>query len=870
MPATHPNASAGWQDDVSPAAGARPRKAPVIYRFDDCELDTARVVVRRGGEEVPVEPQVFELLRYLIERRGEVVRKEEILDEVWGDRFVSESALTSRVKSARRSVGDDGTAQRVIRTVHGRGYEFVAAVDESGDVAEDLIPAAAGPGRAPTSLPLAVQTLIGRDELLDRLLADLADCRLVSIVGPAGVGKTSVGLELGRRATAPRDGVYLVELVTVGDDEAALAAIATTLDVSIRQQTSIDDAIIDMLRARQALLILDNCEHLVEPVADLVDRILHAAPEVTIVTTSREPLAVPGERVHVVEPLDVRGLGELSLGELAEVPAIALFVERAKAADSRFELTSDTAAAVAEICRRLDGIPLALELAASRTYAIDVVQLARRLDERLRLLKGVRRGADPRHSTLFDAISWSYDLLNDDEQRLFAKLAVFAGAFDLEAAEAVFEGEDVLDLLTRLSQRSMLAVRRPSEGGTQYEMLETLREFAQTRLDDLGNVALFDAHAHHFAVLAASTEDALRTPDEREAVGRVDRSFADLRAAQRFAVEVGDTDTAFGLITSIREYAMRRLRYEVFTWADAAAEVLGAEEHPLRPTLTALRAYGAFVRGEFAQSLALAETAEADALAIGLPPIGLVERVRCNSHFMSGDFDGAELAAERLIAVADESGIASQQAHAGYQSSVSASSVGDLETARERYEASFAAAKRTGSPTDMASAWTAAGFAATDDAQALDAFATADRLARSAGNRWMSAFARTEASALLVLQGDLRRGCAGLGETVDVWYRAGEWANQWLTLSRCVIALDRTGRPELATEILGAIERHIPLDAPPAMSAVRAIALATRESLEVQLGAERCAELRESGSLQPVETAVSRARAALLGVADEA
>lgn len=847
----------------------------MIYRFDDCELDVGRVVLRRGHETVRIEPQVFDLLRYLIARRGEVVRKEELLDEIWGDRFVSESALTSRIKSARRAVGDDGTAQQVIRTVHGRGYEFVAAVDETDDNVTDR---AAPKGRTDSlrpGLPLPIQRLIGRDELLERLAQEIDEWRLVSIVGPAGVGKTSMVLELGRQvATATRDGVHLVELVTVSDKAGALAAVATTLDVSNRQRTSLEDAIVDVLQSRQAVLILDNCEHLIEPIAALVDRILRAAPDVTVVTTSRESLGVVGERVHVVEPLNVAGLDELSLDELAGVPAVALFVERAVAADSRFELNSDSAPAVVEICKRLDGIPLALELAASRTYAIDVVQLAERLDERLRLLRGVRRGADPRHGTLIDAISWSYDLLDDDEKRLFAELSVFAGAFDLESAEAICPDEEVLDLLARLSQRSMLAVRRPSQGGTRYEMLETLREFGQARLDDLDSVALFGSHANYFADVATSTEAALRSPDELDAIGRADEVFADLRAAQRFAVEVGDIDTAFRLITSVREYAMRGLRYEVFTWADEAGEALGADAHPRRPLITALRSYGAFVRGEFAESLELAAKADDDALGACASEhtstaVALAERVRVNSHFMMGDLESAEASGQRMIAAADETGIASLQAHANYQASIGAGSTGDYDTARNRYEAAFAAARRSGSPTDMASAWTAAGFASSDDAAALDAFATADRLARSAGNRWMSAFARTEASALRVLQGDLATGCRGLAETVDVWYRAGEWANQWLTLTRCVIALDRIGRVEPAAEILGSIEHHAAVAAPPAMSAVRDAALALRESLENQIGADRCAELVDTGSTMPVAAVVQRARTSLLdGIGD--
>ena len=201
------------------------------------------------------------------------------------------------------------------------------------------------------------------------------------------------------------------------------------------------------------------------------------------------------------------------------MPAVALFVERAKAADPGFELDATTAPAVVEICRRLDGIPLAIELAAARARAIDVSEIARRLDERFRLLKGVRRGTDPRHRTLHDAISWSYDLLQEDEQRLFAALAVFAGPFDLDAAESVCSGGDVLDLLTRLTERSMLAVRRPASGGTRYELLETLREYGRRRLDDNQSVELFAAHARHFAAVARSVEADAQTSDEVRGLG---------------------------------------------------------------------------------------------------------------------------------------------------------------------------------------------------------------------------------------------------------------------------------------------------------------------------------------------------------------
>ncbi len=860
-------------------ASKKPRGLSMILRFDDCELDLGRIVFRRAGIDVALEPQVFDLLSVLIERRGAMVRKEELLDEVWGDRFVSESALTTRIKSVRQAVGDDGTNQRVVRTVHGKGYEFIAEVRVVEDRARSPRPRTRAQRRSdvavPTSgssLPVAVQRLIGRDDLLAELVGHQASTRLLTLVGTSGVGKTAVGFELARRIERNfADGVFVVELVTVVDRDATFGAFATALDVNTSQRDSIEDAIVDMLRPRQVLLVLDNCEHLVEPVAMLVERILQAAPHVSIVATSREPLALAGEHVWPVEPLRTAGndrseRGVTTPAEIATIPAVSLFVERARAADPRFELDGASTPAVLEICRRLDGIPLAIELAASRTSAIDVAEVARRLDERFRLLKGVRRGADPRHRTLHDAISWSYDLLDDDERALFASLAVFAGPFDLEAAESVCRGDDVLDLLTRLTRRSMVAVRRPSHGGIQYEMLETLREYGRGRLGDQASVELFESHAQHHAAVAASVECGLRSSTEHQSVLRADAAFADLRSAQRFALEIDDFDTAFGLIGSLREYAMRTLRYEVFAWADSAGALEGGDGHRLWSVVTGVRAYGAWVRGDFGGALSLAETARQAECESGITPSGLVERVLANVLYATGQIEAGLVEGARLIELAEDSRDHSRRAHAFYMASVASSSLGRSDEARELIARSREAGRRTGSPTDLASASVAEGFATEkDDAAALEAFATADWLARSAGNRWMSAFARTEASGLLVHQGRVVEGCEGLAQMVDTWFRAGEWAQQWHTLSRCVVGLDRIGQDELAAQVLGAIEAHTTMGGPPVMTTLRDLAFETRDSLFQRLGSERMAEQRAVGAAMPVGTIVGRTRNALLG-----
>lgn len=838
----------------------------MLYLFEDCELDLARVVLRREGHEAKVEPQVFDLLRFLIERRGHLVRKDELLDEVWGDRFVSESALTTRIKSARRAVGDDGASQRVIRTVHGKGYEFVAdvRVADAAAAANDACPTTAA--RVRWSVPSALHGLVGRDGLLEQLEKSVATSRLVTLVGTGGVGKTSVAYELARRVAGDyRDGVYLVELATVVDEDATCEAFATALDVSTKQSTLIEDAIVDMLRARRALLVLDNCEHLVETVAALVGRILGAAPDLSIVATSREPLSLTGEHVWTVEPLATAASADVAGLELASVPAIALFVERARAADPSFRLTPATAPAVVEICRRLDGIPLAIELAASRARSVDVGEIASRLDVRFRLLKGSRRDVDPRHRTLHDAISWSYDLLDADEQRVFTALAVFAGQFDLGVAESICQGDDVLDLLTRLVQRSMVAVRRADSGGTRYELLETLREYGRSRLDDERRATMFGAHARQFASIARSVEIDLGTPQEIDAVARADGSFADLRAAQRFALEVEDFDTAFGLICATREYAMRAMRYEVFAWADSSSRLDAGVGHPLHPMITGVRAYGAFVRGEFDAALTLAHSARCTDAASGLEPSGLTERVLANVLCTMGEYDLGLIEIARQLEIAERSGDDSQLAHALYMQSMASSWAGDFDEARRLIERTRRSARRTGALTDLASASIAEGFAARDDAAALDAFATADHLAGMASNRWMSAFARTEACGLLVHRGRLTEGCAGLAETVDTWYRAGEWAQQWHTLSRCLIALDRIGQHEVAAQVIGAIEAHFTLGAPPVMPTLRDLAFQSRAAIRVRLGADRFLEQQIVGASLPVGVVVDRTRTALLG-----
>ena len=296
------------------------------------------------------------------------------------------------------------------------------------------------------------------------------------------------------------DGIRLVELAPLRDPGAVPAAVGDALDVQQRANRSLPDSIVEMLASRHMLLVLDNCEHVLDTTSELVELILRWCPNVQVLATSREPLGIPAEVVWSVPPLPVPADRTDPLANLEENPAVRLFVERARAARHDFELDEANAAAVAEICIRLDGVPLALELAAARMRSMSPEQLAERLPERFRVLAGSRRATDPRHRNLRDLVQWSYELLTEPEQRLFERISIFAGSFDLDRAERVCAGvgideADISSLLATLVDKSMVTAERRGPD-SRYRQLETLREFGRERLADRPeSAAIRNAHA---------------------------------------------------------------------------------------------------------------------------------------------------------------------------------------------------------------------------------------------------------------------------------------------------------------------------------------------------------------------------------------
>ncbi|MEU8693403.1 BTAD domain-containing putative transcriptional regulator [Streptomyces sp. NPDC048665] len=419
------------------------------------------------------------------------------------------------------------------------------------------------------NLPARLTSFVGREADIDAIGADLARARLVTLLGPGGAGKTRLSQEAAEAVRhTVRDGVWLAELAPVDDPGAVPQAVVTAIGA---RETVLHGAGVENMRAvadrhdeplerllehcarRRMLIVLDNCEHVVEAAAELVARLLERCPGLVVLATSREPLGVPGELVRPVEPLP-------------EPVALRLLAERGAAARPGFR-TGDDPEACAEICRRLDGLPLAIELAAARLRMLTPRQIAERLDDRFRLLTSGSRTVLPRQQTLRAVVDWSWDLLDADERAVLARLSVFAGGCDLAAAEAVC-GPVALDALGSLVDKSLVVAAPSGDGGMRYRLLETVAEYAAERLDETGGRGGAEhAHLTYYRELARTTDPLLRGPEQRTAIERFQLEYENLRTALRHAVALGDEQEALCLVLSLLWFwQMRDQRLETRTW----------------------------------------------------------------------------------------------------------------------------------------------------------------------------------------------------------------------------------------------------------------------------------------------------------------
>ena len=674
--------------------------------------------------------------------------------------------------------------------------------------APDLGPESAVP------VPRDPASLVGRDRELDVVRGLVAGTRLVTVIGSGGVGKTRLVQELLEEFSASfRDGIRWVELATVRGGEPAVAAVATALELQRRPERSLEDSIVDVLAPLALLLVLDNCEHVLEGVAPLVARILRRCPKIRVLATSREPLGLPGEATWALPPLDVPSSRAAALAEVRASTAVALFTARAGAARPGFVLDEHSCRAVATICIRLDGLPLALELAAARVRSMTPADVADRLDARFGLLAGTR-SPDPRHRAMLDVVSWSHDLLAPAEQMLFARLCVFAGSFDLARAEDVCALPDTLDrsdvavLLAALVDKSMV-VATESGGRMRYRLLETLREFARARLRERPEAAaMWRSHARSHLRSAREAGAGLNGPDEAHWSRRIEENLEDLREAFGNSVRLGELDTALELVTAIREFAFRSIHYEILDWAATISTVPGAEARPLFPVALGMVAYGRFVRGELTGAMIASRNAVEAAERLTAPTLALAERVLGNVLFYRGEPTDALGWMDRMMELARGSGDDGLLAHGCYMRSVAQTSVDDHDGARVLAAEAQQAAQRCGSPTARAQAAYAEGLSweRDDPDRALELLVRSGELAGAADNRWLRAFARTEELYLRAQRGDTHGPLEGFREVVDTWFRGGEWANQWLSLRHLFGVFASLGDDEIAAVLHGALD----------------------------------------------------------------
>jgi predicted ATPase/DNA-binding winged helix-turn-helix (wHTH) protein len=509
-------------------------------KFGEFELAPVARVLWRRGEEIRLGSRALDILITLASRPGQIVSKDDLTKSVWAGAFVDETALRAGISAVRKALGNGG--ERYITTVPGRGYCFVLDVETTA-----AKPTAATPHferLKPQHLPTQIARVVGRDEIIAALAAEVARRRLLSLVGPGGIGKTTVAVAVADRLRSAFDAVTFVDLSPVENEMQMSAAIAAALGLNRLQENSADE-IAAAVEDGRALIVFDNCEHLVDLVAAFVEALLGSAPGITVLATSRERLRADGEWVHQLSPLDAPPeTSTLSAVEVRLYPAVELFEERAAFALGGYQITDTDAPYVAEICRRLDGIALAIELAAGRLAGLGVRGLASSLEDCFSILTYGRRTALPRHQTLRATLDWSYRLLSPQDQAALRCLSVFNGSFTLEDAAFVMAPlirfDEASERVTSLFEKSFV-VARPDEVTFRYRLLDTTRAYGQHKLEESGEANPRRArHAQRFLQVCLAS-----TPED-QSVSALREAMADVRAALEWSL-VRDGDKSLGV-----------------------------------------------------------------------------------------------------------------------------------------------------------------------------------------------------------------------------------------------------------------------------------------------------------------------------------
>jgi predicted ATPase len=652
----------------------------------------------------------------------------------------------------------------------------------------------------PGNLPAQATSFLGRDKELSEVAALLHDARLVTLTGVGGVGKTRLAVQVAAEAsTGYRDGAWLVELAGIADPTAIAHVVAAVLGVAQQSGKTLDQSIVGALAGRQLLLLLDNCEHLIDAAALMADQIVTQCKGVDVLATSREALMVDGERIWPVPSLGFR--------DGAQSPAVALFTDRARSVVPDFDLGSD-AEAVGEICRRLDGIPLAIELAAARVRAMSPAQIRDRLDERFRLLTGGSRRALERHQTLRHAVQWSYDLLSPAERTVLARASVFSGGFSLEAAESACAGgeivaADILDICDSLVRKSLVTVER-SDSRIRYGLLETIRQFGEEQLVAARQAEMaYLQHARYFAEDSDAKFKIWLSPHQSTTYDWLDREIDNLRAAFRWAKDQGNTDIAARIASNVGDMARFRMREEAAHWAEEIVDAARAVKHRRLAVLLTWAASSAWGLGRMEdakryghEAISLRDVPEFDPFVWGFADLAMVASYEGN----------IERAIELVRSGSEHASDKSDRFCLAFLLYFTAAG-GHVDRAMEMAEKVVEAVNATGVPSSISLAYWAKGeaFSAIDPAIALQAYEHASAVARRSGNRLWEILVIPKVAALQARSGDPIAALESFRQMLNASRRSTDLMFASHGIGSLIVLLERLSQTQAAATLHGVL-----------------------------------------------------------------
>jgi predicted ATPase/DNA-binding winged helix-turn-helix (wHTH) protein len=642
----------------------------LVYRRGPWEVDLGRRELRSRGTPVALGSRAFEIVEVLARAGGQLVSKDDLMERIWPGAIVGDNTLHVHIAAVRKAFGSD---RGMLQTAPGRGYRLVGSwAVQHGEAATEAAPVppprTRSEERPSTNFPVVVTRLVGRSTAVQRVRDLVSAYRVVTLTGPGGIGKTALAMKVVRDLLADfEDSAWLVELASLSDAALTPSAVAGVLELKLGSERITAEALARGIGDKHLLLLLDNCEHLIDAVAALAEAVMRHCPRATVLATSREIMRIQGESVYRVPPLDVPAPGQEAPDIILDHSAVELFVTRARALDGGFSPQPENLASIVEICRHLDGIPLAIEFAAARAALVGTEQVAAGLRDRFAVLTGGRRTAIPRHRTLRAALDWSYQLLSKEEQRLLRHLAVFPAGFTFEAAQAVSGigggAQSIVEDLSSLVSKS-LCERINSTPPTRWRLLETIRAFALEELT--GNGEYPDAarrHAEHFRDLVSPVAAGSRAWLSRDDAARCVREIDNVRAALDWAFSPdGDAEIGARLTTAFAPIwqmlsLMGECRDRIESMlASPASDIHVSKATELRmwiaysESLTMTSAPVEQTRGAIKKAMELtADVDDADLQA------GLLY-AQWSIEFMSGDHGAALIAARQLAAVTPRGG----------------------------------------------------------------------------------------------------------------------------------------------------------------------------------------------------------------------